>query len=353
MRSILPCAKNWCRWAFEKGKHMNRLDKFRGCLVGGGAGDALGYAVEFLHEEMIFDRYGPAGIQAYSLMDGAALISDDTQMTLFTAKGLLEHKGENPVHSVNLSYLDWLRTQQSPFTGEDKAFLMDEEKLYSRRAPGNTCLFALERGGMGTPEHAVNDSKGCGGVMRAAPAGLYTERKGASLTDALRLGAGVAALTHGHPLGWLPGAALAGMVHLLVAGERDIPGAAERVLHEMQRCWPDREETAAFAAYLRFALQLAANRKEDLSNIHRLGEGWVGDEALGIAVYCAARYPDDFEKALLAAVNHNGDSDSTGAICGNILGARLGLQGIPEKFLHHLELKDLILHTADRLYQCK
>lgn len=69
---------------------MRNKDQFRGCLVGGAVGDALGYAVEFLNEQEIFGRYGKNGITAYTLRDGVAEISDDTQMTLFTASGLLE-----------------------------------------------------------------------------------------------------------------------------------------------------------------------------------------------------------------------------------------------------------------------
>ena len=68
---------------------MRDLDKFRGCLVAGAAGDALGYEVEFLQEESIFKKFGENGITEYRLRDGVAQISDDTQMTLFTATGLL------------------------------------------------------------------------------------------------------------------------------------------------------------------------------------------------------------------------------------------------------------------------
>lgn len=68
---------------------MKNIDKYRGCLIGGAAGDALGYAVEFLDEAAILKRYGEKGITEYDLVNGVALISDDTQMTLFTANGLL------------------------------------------------------------------------------------------------------------------------------------------------------------------------------------------------------------------------------------------------------------------------
>ena len=64
---------------------MKNIDKYRGCLIGGAAGDALGYAVEFLDDAAIFSKYGENGITEYSLVNGVAEISDDTQMTLFTA----------------------------------------------------------------------------------------------------------------------------------------------------------------------------------------------------------------------------------------------------------------------------
>ena len=70
-----------------------------------------------------------------------------------------------------------------------------------------------------------------------------------------------------------------------------------------------------------------------------------------IAVYAALRYPSDLKACLRAAVNHGGDSDSTGAIAGNILGAWLGMAGIPEDWLSHIELADRIEELSDRMLQ--
>ncbi|MBK8809431.1 MAG: ADP-ribosylglycohydrolase family protein [Acidobacteria bacterium] len=63
-----------------------------------------------------------------------------------------------------------------------------------------------------------------------------------------------------------------------------------------------------------------------------LGGGWVGEEALAISIYCSLVSENDLSGALLLAVNHSGDSDSTGAITGNILGALHGIGAIPVKF---------------------
>ena len=166
---------------------MRNRDQFRGCLIGGAAGDALGYEVEFKNEKQIFSRYGERGITAYALHDGKALISDDTQMTLFTAAGLLlgTARGEGGIEtyrgSIRDCYLDWLKTQTErfpPAEGDGCSGLLNVPELFSNRAPGTTCMSALEQGGKGSIEKSANTSKGCGGVMRAAPVGLYFNDRG-------------------------------------------------------------------------------------------------------------------------------------------------------------------------------
>ena len=153
---------------------MNRLNQFQGCLVGGAIGDALGYAVEFYDEDGIFNTYGKPGITQYDLVGDIAEISDDTQMTLFTAVGLL--MGEDYISQINECYLDWLSTQMKNKRENPYCWLHDVKELHSPRAPGGTCLNALMSGGNGTMEDPINDSKGCGGVMRVAPIGFYCKK---------------------------------------------------------------------------------------------------------------------------------------------------------------------------------
>ena len=97
------------------------------------------------------------------------------------------------------------------------------------------------------------------------------------------------------------------------------------------------------------SVRLSENGGRDLDNIHRIGEGWVAEETLGIAIYCLLKHQNDFSAGVIAAVNHKGDSDSTGAVTGNILGALLGYGRINEKWKSHLELADVILEMADDL----
>lgn len=132
---------------------MKDLDKYRGCLIGGAVGDALGYAVEFLQDYQIFQRYGEQGITEYSLVDGVAPISDDTQMTLFTATGLLVGTTRGMMRGImgtypsyiSFAYGDWLKTQlvnEGEVSIPHSSWLNNIPELNQRRAPGNTCLSA-------------------------------------------------------------------------------------------------------------------------------------------------------------------------------------------------------------------
>jgi len=180
--------------------------------------------------------------------------------------------------------------------------------------------------------------------------GLYLAGRGFSLEEIVRVGAETAALTHGHELGYLPAGVLAGIVALLSHGECTVLSAVERSMEAVRKCFPEARHMAELEAIVRLAIRLAQDSQNDLEAIHQLGEGWVAEETLAIALYCAWKYQDDFERAMIAAVNHKGDSDSTGAVAGNILGALLGIEGIPAKYREKLELKNVILEIAGDLY---
>lgn len=358
------------------------LDAIRGSLIGGAAGDALGYAVEFVREDYIFNRYGKKGITEYELDEktGKALISDDTQMMLFTAVGLLHGQTRAmlrgiagpPASYVAMAYNDWLTTQTDSFKEVRKAresgsfgygisWLLDEPALFARRAPGNTCLSALMAARQADSISADyialkrNNSKGCGGVMRTAPAALFVPNAPYySIEERDMDAAQMAAITHGHSLGYMPSAVLSHIIFRLIAPDTagmPLKTAVLDSIDALKRLFGGDENTDTLAELIGLAVSLSENGESDLDNIHALGEGWVGDEALAIAIYCALKYETDFSAGIIAAANHNGDSDSTAAICGNILGAKLGYSAIEEKWKRDLEMHDLILEIADDLAQ--
>ena len=344
-------------------------DKIRGCLLGGAVGDALGYPVEFLSWKNIQSRFGPGGIQSYDwdMETGLALISDDTQMTLFTANGILfrETRGKlrgiasSPSSYVAELYRDWLLTQTGKPRGADNfSWLLDVPELWHRRAPGGTCLSALSSGEQGSVKHPINDSKGCGGVMRVAPMGLrYGLNMGWSREKLAREGAEIAAITHGHSLGYIPAAVLTHMVHVAVYGNCSrgdtLLDAVEDAMDMAASLFGQDPHWPELRTLVDRAEELAGNEAADADNIHALGGGWVAEETLAIAIYCALRYSGDFSRGVIAAVNHSGDSDSTGAVTGNILGAWLGCGAIEDKWKQNLELRNIILEMADDLcYGC-
>ena len=337
------------------------LDKIKGSLIGGAVGDALGYAVEFLTAGNIFKKYGEHGITEYDLDCGVALISDDTQMTLFTAEGLLNAQknytlptSDDYIKEIYKSYKDWYKTQgQDGCYGieSDSSALLSDPQLYSDRAPGNTCLSALRSGNCGRIDCKINNSKGCGGVMRIAPIPLLLARDGGlPLADVDMLAARAAAITHGNALGYIPAAFVSHVIGEILLG-RDIHTAVEGARTVTRELFCDSTDaTEYFDTLIAKAVEYSAETEVDeLDAIRQLGEGWVAEETAAIAVYCALRYADDFERAIIASVNHDGDSDSTGAVTGNILGAYLGYSKIPEKFLNNLELSDILTDFSTKL----
>ncbi len=343
----------------------NKLkNKLKGTLYGGAAGDALGYPVEFLDESSIFKKYGERGITDIPLTETklgcAAIISDDTQMTLFTLDGMISAMEKHGAPDISEyidciyeSYLSWLKTQSrnfAPFSKRESELLKYEE-LYASRAPGCTCLGALGSGARGSIAAPINQSKGCGGIMRAAPIGfLPFLRAGISCSDVALLGAESAALTHGHRLGYIPSAFLAVLISVAMSTE-DLRSAVRRALDITSDAFCTSEELVYFISLINRATELSESDdiKDDLDAIHILGEGWVAEETAAISVYCALKYSGDFEKALIASVNHSGDSDSTGAVTGNILGAYIGYDSIPEKFKSRLECSRIMNHLTDKL----
>ncbi len=347
---------------------MNTLqDRIRGSLIGGAIGDALGYPVEFIDSfNGIQARYGEKGITRMDIrwteVDvasiGKAVVSDDTQMTLFTANGLLNAKKQNipMTYGICRAYVEWYLTQIGKKSSKfSDCWIANIPELNVCRAPGITCMSSLEAIYRG--REPMNSSKGCGGVMRIAPIPLYAAvQERMSVEEADHLAGDVAEITHQHPLGYISAALMSHVIYRLAL---DIEPTQESMKHyimegvaEMRKQYKTCNNDVEYMAELaERAIYLLDNNKTDLENVGDLGEGWTGEEALAIALYCALKHFDSFEQALIAAVNHGGDSDSTGAITGNILGAAVGYEAIPQFFKDDLEMHDLILHMADDLYR--
>ncbi len=379
--------------------------RIHGCLLGGALGDALGYAVEFDDIAAIRARFGPAGLQDFSALDAGTPFSDDTQMTLYTADGLLEAlewANDGVAADINaclwLAYLRWLGTQgvavPPSAPAQPPRWIDGQDVLKNRRAPGNACLTGLATGEMGTVQRPVNpESKGCGTVMRSAPFGLIPHIEPETV---YKLSADAASLTHGHPAARQGAGVFSLVIHALASGA-GLREATESALGRLRGGVlrkgedPDPDLVARLEAALRLAggAPTAGGVLSPEALVSQLGEGWVAEEALAVALYAVlATLPETekqpalgtetaagagagtgsgsgaagaastagaagpeahFRAAIAVAVNHSGDSDSTASIAGNILGAYYGEQCLPAVWLDALEAPEVIRGMASRL----
>jgi ADP-ribosylglycohydrolase/8-oxo-dGTP pyrophosphatase MutT (NUDIX family) len=308
-------------------------NRVRASILAGAIGDAIGSAVEFSSLASIVSEFGPDGVRTMA----SHLITDDTQMTLFTAQGLLEADPGAEASAVLTSYLDWLGTQSRHEPPAGVTGLATERWLYARRAPGNACLSGLQNYDGGPVNR---NSKGCGTVMRSAPFGLL----GLGAERAFDLSASCARFTHGHPTAAAAAGSFAAIVDELASGTA-LSAAIELALELLASTNGGDETREALLAAVRLAQTGGAPSP---SKVESLGQGWVAEEALAIAVYCAL-VAEHLLDGVLLAVNHSGDSDSTGSICGNLLGAERGLHEIPPPWIHRLEGVETIKAVADRL----
>lgn len=347
--------------------------RVHGVLLGGAIGDALGAPVEDQLLRHIRQRYGAAGVTGVGATYRAT-ISEETQLTLFTVEALIRGsvrarsggRGGGTMGFLQEGMLVWLGGQGGDVPPQPfplHSALVAHPELVDRRGMTHSVHRAMRRVAeqadphrvLGTPANPINDSKGCGAVMRAAPCGFgyAADRSGALLREIFEVGCDAAALTHGHPGGWLPAGALAALIYQLCRGT-DLSAALDRARDELAR-HPGHDETSrALGTAIALAARLARSGQAPVpEHLEELGHGWIGPEALAIAVFAAltaeTAHGPDHERvrgAMLLSVNHSGDSDSTAAIAGSLLGARFGRDALPHRWANTLDAAPVIDRLA-------
>lgn len=328
-------------------------------LLLGAIGDALGAPVEFHKAQTIEATFGiePPQDLAYA-DDPPARFTDDTQMTLFMAEGLkralrrgVARDRDGFRREAARSLVHWLATQdRSVLTeiddAEDSA-LLDVKDLHVQRAPGNTCMSScryIHRGGaLPDLDNRINDSKGCGAVMRSAPYGLWAD----TADEAFRWARDAGVLTHCHPSGYLSAAYFAALIFELAQGtEFD---AAMEVADQLLAREEDAEETQQAVAAAKGVTDDGSLSFEEMIT---LGEGWVGEEALAIALAVARAADlssaDGVRQALWLAARHDGDTDSTAAMAGNLIGAICEPEAMPKRWVEQIKMRQVIEELTRR-----
>lgn len=336
--------------------------RVKGCLLGGACGDALGYPVEHKSLSDIYDAYGEEGLCEMQLENGIARITDDTQMTIYTAQGLIHAADKNNdyagfVSEVHLSYLRWI----SSLLKNENEIVSMYSHLYSSQAllendllneansgldvkmcRGGSTFDALLSGERYSIDYPPEEGCRCGTIMRCAPIGVYCHDKPEC---AFRLGRDCGVLTHGCPSAYLASGFMCMLLSYLLCG-KDLEWSIDQC---MEYLFTQKDSTSLYNK-LEKGIRLAKEPSpKAIDDIRSIGKGWRADENLAISLYCVLRYKRNVKAALIAAVNHSGDSDSVGAVCGNIIGAYAGYEAIPEEYLDHLQFKELLEEQGKKL----
>jgi len=290
-------------------------DKIYGVVYGTAIGDALGWPVEF--NSTVTPSNPKVTKDAVPRR-----FTDDTQMFRAVLEGMLRwSSGDVLVEQLHAD------KHAIDAAAEEVAeeFITWSKSPDNDRAPGGSCMAGCRNLERGKPwREAGVDSGGCGTAMRSQAYGLWFYEDS---EHAARWAAEHARMTHNHPMAQAAAAAVAAGTAAAIRG-----GPPARVLEPML--------TAADAWDMQTNEMLcdaAQSRKESADTILDRWRGWAGYEAVAASLWCFLRHPNDFERAVLTAVNSPGDSDSLGAITGALVGGRVGISGIPKRWVQQVE----------------
>lgn len=349
---------------------MDAKERYIGCVIGGAVGDSMGFAVEGLSDFEIEDCFSEDGITEPYVDEetGKTLISDDTQMTLFTMDGMMwahirfnsRGIGSYEASGVWQSYARWYYTQTNlvlddyimhkhehepvALSSIGVKTILEYEELYSNRNPSEESLVALESRQMGTMEFPLNSFKDASCLTRVAPVGLFLHDKPEA---AFAVAARLAAITHGNPTGYLAAGAYAFMVAEILNG-KDMDVAVRNALLELkQYSYIDEVNDV-----LDYALHLSECQDDWKQCVVMIGEGNSAEEVLAMAVYCVLK-AESYEEAVRMGANCKGQSSSIAFVCGSLSGALVGAGKIPEGWQQHLELRQMMLNWIDKFYKLR
>lgn len=337
------------------------IARYRGCLLGLAAGDALGASVDKKNYREICEDYGPEGILGYDLTAGSAEVSSYTQIAAFACNALLVgmtkgrlQDGVIPFHKyMAVGLREWSYTQNYPrLPGRMHCWVCRVPELKRKKCLDHRTLDTLSRNALGSVYQSVNRLNTPGALTAAVSVGLFFHPERMEIPQIGMLGAQTVALTHSDPGTFLSGA----VVSYTVAGilqDRVLPlrehflNAAQAVNAQFGREFP---QTKALLAMVEKVLALADSDADPTQTMESFGCD-TGPKALAGAMYAALVSGADFDRAMTLAVNHSGRSAAVGALTGAILGAWLGEKTIPDFYLESLEAADALSALAKDLAQ--
>ena len=333
-----------------------KIASYSGCLLGMAVGDAMGYTVDKKSWTEICEDYGPNGLLGYDLVNGCADITSYTQLPAFLCNGLLlgAIRGNPELYNkyMILAMREWAKSQE--FWGNpDKTFCWVAQVPAMRRrlCMDTRMLDALNRETLGTPEKPVFRSDLPGSLTAAVAIGLCHETARLDPEQIWQMGANAVAFTHGEPEAFLSGAFLAtAIARILQQPDQPLILLYQQLCQELQLRYGDRwPQVDQITDLIKRAIALTKDPElTPLASMTLLG-CTTAPECLAGAVYASIIHMANFDEAMIVSVNHSGRSGAVGAITGAILGARLGVEALPEFYLESLESGDTLREIANDL----
>ena len=330
------------------------LPFYRGCLLGLAVGDAMGYTIDDKSWDEIQTNYGPNGLLGYDLQEAEyAQVTSYTQLASFLCNGLLIGVSRGKVDYLRYAKLalkEWTRSQHFYRDPETSLCWLAKLPQFRRKHCRDArMLDNLRLELFGTMESPRNNNSAPGAITAAVAAGMFYNPKRLAPEQVGTLAGELVALTHGNPEAFLSGVVLAYTLTGILQ-EPHVPLVDQflQAIAVMDGQFRSRFFQAEdLAQQLRRAIALAKSgtlsAQEGMEQLGCLDAA----QCLAGAMYACLLYPNDFDSAIITAVNHSGLSAAVGAITGAILGAKLGEDALPEFYLESLEYADVLQLLAE------
>ena len=327
---------------------------YRGCLLGMAVGDALGYSVDDKTWPEIQTCYGPNGLLGYDLQEQEyAPVTSYTQIAAYLCNGLLLSISRGKPDHLRYSKLalrEWTRSQQFYRDPENSLCWLAKLPQFRRRHCRDArMLDNLRLEAYGSMESPRNDNCAPGSLTAAVAAGMFYHPKRLAPEQVGPLAGELIALTHGNPAAFLSGVVLAYTITgILQEPEHPLEAQFLQAIDVMRGQFCQRfSQTETLARLLKNAVMLGkAGGDFAQTELERM-DCTDAPRCLAGAMYACLVNPDDFDGAMIAAVNHSGSSAAVGALTGAILGAALGEDALPRFYIESLDCTNALCTLAE------
>lgn len=327
-----------------------------GCLLGLAVGDAMGFPVDKKTWEEICDEYGPNGLLGYDLRNGSAEVSSHTQIAAYVGNALLvaltRGRPGAYVQYITMALKEWAKRQHFPRDPDKSPFWVSQlPELRKRACMDARMLDALRAETLGETEHAINNAVSPGSLPAAVAISLFYNPKRMEPSEVGTLAADTLALTHGNPETFLSGVVLAyALAGIIQQPEYTLEDQFRHACSAMQAQFGFRFPQGDLVEQrIMRAIDMAnSDQFTPLACMERL-DCCTAPSCVAGAFYACLKNPDDFDAAMILAVNHSGSSAAVGALVGAILGAKMGREALPDFYLESLEAVEHLEQLATDL----